>query len=94
MIYKILQIKYHTDYSFMDYEYAKEHGFALTDYVEVYKGTIEKGDGTDLPILDDLFYKFNCSQPTDFKGHSLSVSDIIVLEDKYYYCNSVGWIKL
>ena len=33
-------------------------------------------------ILDDIFRKFNVDRPEDFRGHSLSVSDIVVLEDK------------
>lgn len=43
-------------------------------------------------ILDQLFYKFNMNCPEDFKGHSLSVSDIVILDDSnIYYCDSYGW---
>ena len=31
--------------------------------------------------LDDIFERFNIDRPEDFRGHSLSVSDIIVLND-------------
>ena len=45
--------------------------------------------------LDKLFQRFNIDIPQDFKGHSLSVSDIVVIygkgEEKAYYCDSVGF---
>lgn len=31
--------------------------------------------------LDDIFERFNIDRPEDFRGHSLSVSDIVVLND-------------
>ena len=56
----------------------------MKDYEAVYGGYL-----TDISrsqnravILDDIFRKFNVDRPEDFRGHSLSVSDIIVLEDK------------
>lgn len=45
----------------------------------------------EIEALEELFYVFNMEHPTDFKGHSLSVSDIVKINDKYYYCNSCGW---
>ena len=45
--------------------------------------------------LEKLFQRFNIDIPQDFKGHSLSVSDIVVIsgkgEEKAYYCDSVGF---
>ena len=39
------------------------------------------------PSLEDIYTRFNIDHPKDFKGHSLSVSDIVVLhqngEDAY-----------
>ena len=57
------------------------------DYTMVYKGDIENEQIVD-KILEDIFYKFqhveghNC--PDDYAGRSLSVGDVIVLENKYY----------
>lgn len=31
--------------------------------------------------LDDIFERFNIDRPEDFRGHSLSVSDIVVLNE-------------
>lgn len=91
MKYKILQLKDigSVDYAFMPYDYAKKHGFAFDNYRIVYEGTIESED--KIHALEDLFYKFNCNHPADFKGHSLSVSDIIELDGEACYCNPCGW---
>lgn len=39
--------------------------------------------------LEALFEKFNHDRPEDFNGHSLSVSDVVVLEDKACYADAV-----
>lgn len=44
--------------------------------------------------LESLFEKFNLDRPEDFKGHSLSVSDVVVLEDRAYYVDDVGFKPL
>lgn len=44
--------------------------------------------------LDDLFEEFNIHHPEDFRGHSLSVSDIVKINDDYYFCDSYCWKKL
>lgn len=46
------------------------------------------------PTLDDIFYTFNVHRPDDFKGHSLSVSDVVKTPEGYFYCDSFGWKKL
>ena len=48
--------------------------------------------------LENLYYIFNQARPEDFKGHSLSVSDIVALKRdgvvSYYYCDSVGFREI
>ena len=48
--------------------------------------------------LESLYTEFNINRPVDFAGHSLSVSDIVVLSDKgkntAYYLDSVGWEQI
>ena len=48
--------------------------------------------------LESIFTEFNTNRPYDFYGHSLSVSDIVVLSDKgknnAYYCDKAGWEKV
>jgi hypothetical protein len=48
--------------------------------------------------LERLFEKFNIDQPADYKAHSLSVGDVVVLIDSgvrtAYACESCGWKAL
>ena len=90
MEYKIYQLKNTRDtfYGFMGWDVAERNGFNINDYKEVYRGT---GEYT----LDKLFEKFNLNHPADYKGHSLSVSDVVALKKDnewvWYYCDSLGW---
>ena len=62
-------------------------------YDSVYKGTLEPG-----MTLDSLYTKFNVERPEDFKGHSLSVSDVIVVSDEHgktaWFVDSFGFNQL
>lgn len=89
MTYAILQLKKDKmrAYGFMPYDFAKTHGFSLDDYEKVYEGD------EDI-TLDGIFEKFNIDRPADFRGHSLSVSDIIIANGKYYYVDSMGFTKI
>ena len=48
--------------------------------------------------LDSLYTKFNVERPEDFKGHSLSVSDVIVVNDEHgktaWFVDSFGFTQL
>ena len=48
--------------------------------------------------LESLYAMFNINRPEDFRGHSLSVSDVIVLRDgeekKAYFVDSIGFREL
>lgn len=65
----------------------------ISSYDSVYKGTLEPG-----MTLDSLFDKFNVDRPEDFKGHSLSVSDVIVVNDEHgktaWFVDSFGFTQL
>ena len=39
-------------------------------------------------------YKFNLDHPADFRGHSLSVSDVVVAKGKAYYVDTFGFKEL
>jgi hypothetical protein len=75
---------------FREWELAKNE-FNIGDYELVYEGDAENNEN----VLDKLFEKFNLDWPVGFHGHSLSVSDIIALNDgtekKFYYCDMFGW---
>ena len=65
----------------------------IASYDAVYKGTLEPG-----MTLDSLYTKFNVERPEDFKGHSLSVSDVIVVNDEHgktaWFVDSFGFTQL
>ena len=66
------------------------------DYGLVYEGEIDdfKGNAT----LEAIFTQFNTAYPADFSGHSLSVSDVIVIsadgKESAYYCDSFGFVEM
>jgi hypothetical protein len=63
-------------------------------YKKVYEFTQDFESTSDQIILDEIFAKFNIDRPDDFKGHSLSISDIVIIDDKAYFCDSWGWINI
>lgn len=96
--YKILQIKdiAACDYAFRSYDPNK---FNLTDYVVKYTDQFdlkkaEREGLTNTDICEALFVKFNYNRPTDFTGHSLSLSDLVQIKDKVYYCDLTGWTRV
>jgi hypothetical protein len=64
-------------------------------YDLVYSGEIEP-KVSNLATLESLFHKFNMERPEDFKGHSMSVGDIVKLGRLFYYCDSFGfeWVHV
>lgn len=61
-------------------------------YKIVYENSIN-GKNTE-EVLEKLFHIFNIEHPKDFEGHSLSVSDIVRLNNTFYYCQSLGWKEI
>ena len=62
----------------------------LNNYVQVYSDEVEYSDTVEM-FLEYLFKKFNLDHPNDFGGHSMSVSDIVKVDGKFYFCDSIGW---
>lgn len=79
---------------FMGYRWNTSEGHQITSdkYNKVYEGEINKrSDGYE---LEHLFATFNLNRPADFKGHGMSVSDVVVLDGKAYYCDRFGFKEL
>lgn len=82
-------------YEFMGMDYVKDHGMEVTaaDYKCVYSGIMQ-----DSVSLDELYSIFNQNHPADFKGHSMSVSDVVIVnrdgDMKAYYVDSFGFADL
>ena len=71
-------------------EVKEEFGEPQKDWYDlVYELDSEKELGPD-----DLFYIFNMERPDDFRGHSLSVSDVVEMPDGFWYCDAFGWKEL
>lgn len=66
--------------------------FDISQYKKVYEGEVQE-EKDILHTLESIFEKFNLQHPSDFHGHSLSVSDVVVLDGVNYYCDSYGWVK-
>lgn len=69
---------------------AAGHTIDRANYELVYTAPLTAGTS-----LEDIFTRFNIDHPQDFKGHSLSVSDIVVLhqsgENTAHYVDSIGY---
>ena len=66
-------------------------------YESVYTGDFsefERQGSTISRQLEELYRRFNLEQPEDFKGHSLSVSDVVVAKGKPYYVDTFGFKEL
>ena len=69
----------------------------FSSYNKIYEGhtsDLQIKEGSVAVTLEDIYRKFNIDRPEDFKGHSLSVSDVVVLMDKAYYVDSSGFKAL
>lgn len=101
MKYEILQLDYNNinvrndGLMYMPWNYVNEKfGFNHWNYEKVYEGEIN-GEGLETwKVLENIFRKFNICRPSDFKGHSLSTSDVVVLNGVMYYCDSCGWVNV
>ena len=80
------------DFRFEPYDRLQATGHAVdrANYELIYTAPL-----TPDTSLEDIYTRFNIDHPADFKGHSLSVSDIVVLHrdgrDAAHYVDSIGY---
>ena len=84
---------------YMNSEYLEKKGLSARreNYAAVYAGSLDRrGDTQDK--LNELYETFNIRRPEDFRGHSLSVSDIVALKQNgvvsCHYVDSWGFKEL
>ena len=69
---------------------ATGHAVDPANYDLIYSAPLAPGTS-----LEAIFTRFNIDHPKDFKGHSLSVSDVVVLhqngQDTAHYVDSIGY---
>lgn len=73
---------------YMSYKWSKKR-LSLELYNKVWEGEIN-----DAYDLDDIYHEFNLNHPADFTGHSLSTSDVVEMDEKFFFCDSYGWVEL
>ena len=80
---------------FMNMAMVKEDGITIdaANYKCVYSGKLHENEK-----LDDLYAMFNDNPPADYKSHSMSVSDVIIInrggDMQAYYVDRFGFAEL
>ena len=83
------------DYRFEPLDAIRNNGLSVKpeNYEQVYTAPLTEKDS-----LESIYTRFNINRPADFKGHSLSVSDIVVLhqdgKDTAHYCDRFGFSQV
>ena len=83
------------DYRFEPLDSIHRNGLSVKpeNYELVYEAPLTEKDD-----LESIYTRFNVDRPADFTGHSLSVSDIVVLhqggKDTAHYCDRVGFSEV
>ena len=100
MIYQLLPDDSLLDYHFTPMRELKEMGHAVKrqHYEPIYAMTVPGTETKQDQLLEGIFHTFNVNRPDDFRGHSLSVSDIVALkangEVSFHYVDSFSFQKL
>ena len=98
-IYQINSGEELRDYRFEGLERLQNTGLSVDhdNYEIIYTAPLPNYNGDQNHTLNKLYEQFNINHPTNFKGHSLSVSDIIALKvnDRlsFHYVDSFGFAE-
>lgn len=98
-IYQLKRDDATADLRFMNSEWLNKKGIEPQpeNYDLIYTGALYPAS-TQIDTLERLYQTFNLDHPTDFTGHSLSVSDIVALKQNgvvsCHYVDSVGYKEL
>ena len=83
------------DYRFEPLDAIRNNGLSVKpeNYEQVYTAPLTEKDS-----LESIYTRFNIDHPADFKGHSLSVSDVVVLhqdgKNTAHYCDRFGFSQV
>lgn len=94
-IYQFKEGSFAETYAFMNMNYIMDHNITIhkEDYNLVYSAEMLPSDS-----LDGLYERFNIDRPRDFTGHSMTVGDIIVVNDEgnltAYFVDSISFKEL
>lgn len=96
--FEIWQIRHEgpaRDLMFMGSSYLARHDIPvdIKNYEKVYSGELVPNT-----TLENLYTEFNIYRPDDFCGHSMSVSDLVILNQdgvkNAYFCDSIGFLNV
>lgn len=94
-IYQLKDFSGRRDYAFepLDRLRGMERKVDMQNYDKVYSGAMFPGES-----LESIYTRFNVDHPQDFTGHSLSVSDVVVIrqngQETAHYCDSFGFAEV
>lgn len=96
--YTIYQLKSGDDLHYIRFEplarlHEEDSVVSASNYRRVYTAPLDSST-----TLERIYERFNINNPPDFYGHSLSVSDVVVLrrdgKESAFYCDSIGFTEL
>lgn len=96
MKYTVYQLKESCiDKLFATYDQTMElGGINPNEYEAVFSESIEPKKTVEA-TLEEIFVKLNMYLPTEFHGHSLSISDIVAIDGVgKFFCDWVGFKKI
>lgn len=94
-IYQLKDFSGRGDYAFEPLDRLREQSrkVDMQNYDKVYSGAMFPGEN-----LENIYTRFNVDRPEDFRGHSLSVSDVVVIrqngQETAHYCDSFGFSEV
>ena len=102
--YLVMQLQQDADpalrFAAMRYLNKQNTAPSIENYEILYRGNLPEGKRSvpQAELLEQLYQKFNFARPTDYHGHSLSVSDVIMLNQdgkiSAHYVDSIGFKDL
>ena len=102
--YLVMQLQQDADpalrFAAMRYLNKQNIASSIENYEILYRGNLPEGKRSvpQAELLEQLYQKFNCARPLDYHGLSLSVSDVIMLNQdgkiSAHYVDSIGFKEL
>lgn len=95
--YRIYMLPLKNDLCFRDLNFMSKLGYApkKKDYELVYSGTLNTLYEDRTEVLQEIHRVLNMERPADYRRRSLSVSDVVELDEgehsSFYFCDAVGW---
>ena len=94
-----MQFKLHMTHEpmkkFMSHRWAQGHGgVRMEEYEHAYTGEAE-WMGSEQATLEGIYMMMNNNRPADYTARSMSVSDVVELEDgSLWFCDIYGFVRI